>query len=75
MMGEMSGFWWLLAVVSGAVGSGILVYGIRQKDGLSVVFGALLSFLPMTVGVAWQSALIAVGLVLDFIGARRFIEA
>jgi len=70
---DMSGWWWLVAVASGAVGSGILVYGIRQKDVRSIVFGAALSVVPMTVGAAWQSALIAVGIVLGFVAARRLL--
>ena len=72
-MSEMSGWWWLVAVASGAVGSGIFIYGIRQKEVRSLIFGAALSFLPMAVGVAWQSALIAVGLVLGFIASWRFL--
>jgi hypothetical protein len=74
MLSEMSGWWWLVALVSGAVGGGVFVYGIRQKDGLSVAFGLALSALPMMVGAAWLSALIAVGLVLGFIGARRLFD-
>jgi len=73
MEADMSGSWWLVALVSGAVGAGILVYGIRQKDVRSVIFGAALSALPMTVGVAWQSALIAAGLILGFVASRRLL--
>jgi len=68
---DMSGWWWLVALLSGAVGSGMFVYGIRQKDVRSPVFGLALSALPMAVGVAWQSALIATGLVIGFVAARR----
>lgn len=73
-MSEMSGLWWLVALVSGAVGGGVFIYGVRQKDGLSLVFGVALSVLPMLVGAAWLSALIATGLVLGFIGARRLFD-
>jgi len=72
-MSEMSGWWWLVTLLSGAVGGGVLVYGIRQKDVRSLIFGVALSVLPMAVGVAWQSALIAVGLVLGFVAARRLL--
>lgn len=73
MNGEMSGWWWLVMLVAGAAGAGILVHGIRQKDGRSIVFGSALSIAPMMVGVAWQSALIAAGLVLGFIASRRLL--
>ena len=73
MNGGLSGWWWFVTLVSGAVGAGILVYGIRQKDVRSIVFGAALSVVPMTVGAAWQSALIAAGLVLGFVASRRLL--
>ena len=52
------GLWFAVTVVDGAVGSGMLVYGIRQKKGLPLAMGLALNIIPMvaangTLGLAF----------------------
>jgi hypothetical protein len=50
MSGNPSGLWWVLALVDGAVGAGIFIYGVRQREGWSLACGVALSVLPMVSG-------------------------
>ena len=45
-----SGWWLTCALLDGAVGAGILVYGFRQREARSLVCGLLLNALPMLLG-------------------------
>lgn len=47
MNADASGLWWTLAILDGAVGSGILIYGIRQREWRSLACGLILNILPM----------------------------
>lgn len=47
MDAQASGLWWTLALLDGAIGSGILVYGVRQKEWRSLLCGLVLNVLPM----------------------------
>ncbi|MCC6142865.1 MAG: hypothetical protein IT368_03555 [Candidatus Hydrogenedentes bacterium] len=50
MSGTTDSLWMMMLVVTGAVGAGFLVYAFRNKDGLTLVIGAVLSALPMVTG-------------------------
>lgn len=55
---QNDGLWWAVTVVDGAVGSGMFVYGIRQKKGLPLAMGLALNIIPMvaangTLGLAF----------------------
>ena len=67
----MSTAWLLIAVVAGAVGAGIFVYGFRQKKALPLVFGAAISAYPMLVKSAWLAGVVGAGLVALFVILQR----
>jgi hypothetical protein len=39
-----------MTIVTGAVGTAMLVYGIRQKEPLPLVFGIVIGLIPMFTG-------------------------
>lgn len=49
-MGDGSGLWFLAALLSGSVGTGMLIYGIRQKAPLPLAFGVAVSIVPTLIG-------------------------
>lgn len=61
MGAETSSLWWISALVAGSVGAGMLLYGVRQKAPLPLVFGLLLSALPMTSDSGGVVAALALG--------------
>lgn len=68
---ETSGLWWLVAIVTGAIGTGMLVYAIRQKDPVPLVFGIGISIIPMLASSGWASALLALAAGGLFIAVRK----
>lgn len=72
MNGETSALWWIVAVVTGAVGTAMLVYGIRQKEPLPLGFGIALGLVPMLVSSGWAAALLSVAVVALFIVIRKY---
>lgn len=67
----MSGGYMMVALVCGAVSTGMLVYGVRQKDPLILAFGVAFGVLPMVLTGAWSSLIGALALGAAFYGARK----
>ena len=70
---DASGLWWLMAVVTGAVGMGMIVFGAKQKNALSLVFGLGISVIPMVVSSGWASLVLFVAAIALFIGLRKYV--
>lgn len=49
MSGDTDILWWLGCLIASAVGTAMLVYAIRQKEPYSLIFGMVISALPMLV--------------------------
>ena len=73
MNGESSGLWLIIAVVTGAVGTAMAVYGIRQKEPLPLVFGIVIGIVPMLVSSGWVAALLSVAVGVLFVAARKYL--
>ena len=71
MDSEMSGLWWLVAIVTGAVGAAMAVYGIRQKAPLPLVFGVAISVVPMMVSSGWAAAVLFLAIGALFLVLRK----
>ncbi|HOZ49917.1 MAG TPA: hypothetical protein PLO37_17775 [Candidatus Hydrogenedentes bacterium] len=69
---QASGLWLLVSVVSGAVGAGMLIYGIRQKAGLPLVFGVALSATPMITRSGGVAAILCILVGALFLTIRKF---
>ena len=67
----MSAYWLLIIFIAGLIGTGMFVYGIRQREPQPVIFGLAISALPALVRAAWLSGLIAGSLVALFVVIRR----
>ncbi|HOC71929.1 MAG TPA: hypothetical protein PKL54_03895 [Candidatus Hydrogenedentes bacterium] len=67
----MSGGYMMVALVCGAVGTGMLVYGVRQKEPLVLAFGVAFGVLPMVLTGSWGSLIGALVLGAAFYGARK----
>lgn len=72
MNAQMDGLWLMVAVVVGAVGSGMLVYGIRQRDALTLVFGVALNVIPIFVSAGALAALLTLALGVLFVVLRKY---
>ena len=70
---ETSTLWLLMTIVAGAVGMGLLVYGKRQRDGISLVFGFLVAGYPYVVTGGIASVLVGAGLIGAFVAAKRLL--
>ena len=73
MNGEMGAGWLVVALITGAVGMGMIVYGRKQKEPLSLIFGVAIAGYPYLVRTTWIAALVGVGLVVCFAAARKYI--
>lgn len=71
MDADNSGLWWIMAIVTGAVGTAMTVYGIRQKASVPLVFGIAIGLVPMFTSSGWLSAVLFVALVTAFIALRK----
>ncbi len=71
MLGEMTGTWMLVALIETCVGSGMALYGWKQKESVSLVFGIVLTLLPGLVHDALISGLAGLGLVTLFFVVKR----
>ena len=71
MNGETSVGWFVVALVAGAVGMGLIVYGRKQRESLPLVFGVAISAYPYVIHNAWLAAAVGVGLIGAFIAIRR----
>lgn len=68
---DIDGLWLTMAVVTGAVGGAMFVYGVKQKDPLPLAFGVVISAIPMVVSSGWAAAGLTVGAVILFFMLRR----
>jgi hypothetical protein len=72
MDAETSGLWWVVAIVTGAVGTAMTVYGIRQREPFSLVFGISIGAVPMFVSSGWAALLMSAGITAIFIIVRKY---
>jgi hypothetical protein len=72
MDAEISGLWWIVAVVTGAIGAAMVVYAIRQKDAIPLVFGLGISVIPMLVSSGWAAAMLSIAIGVLFILVRKY---
>lgn len=70
-MGDGSGLWFLAALLSGSVGAGLLIYGIRQKAPLPLAFGVAVSAAPMLFGGGISAMTLFVALIAAFMVLRK----
>jgi len=68
MDSDIGSLWFLVAILTGAIGTGMAVYGIRQRDPLTLAFGVAISAAPMCVSTAWAAALLSIA-----VGALYFV--
>jgi len=73
MEAATDGLWLMMAVVSGAIGSGMLLYGIRQKEPVSLLFGIALGVVPMLASTGVTALILTVALTALFILAKKYI--
>ncbi len=66
----MSGLSMFVILVTGAVGSGMGIYGVRQKEPWPLVFGVAISIVPWMVP-DWLAAVLTVGLIAVYIAVRK----
>ncbi len=72
-MGDGSGLWYMAALLSGSVGAGMLIYGIRQKAPLPLAFGVAVSIVPTLVGDGISAMALFAALVVAFLALRKRI--
>ena len=72
MNGETGVGWLVVALVAGAVGMGMIVYGRKQREPLPLVFGVALVAYPHLIRTAWLAAAVGVGLIVAFAAIRRY---
>jgi hypothetical protein len=60
----------LIILVTGAVGTGMAIYGLRQKEPAPLVFGVVISIVPWMVP-DWVAAIVSVGLIALFMAVRK----
>ncbi len=71
MGSEVSTAWFLIALLASGIGTGIFVYGFRQKQALPLLFGAVIGAYPMLVKSAWLAGLLGAGLLALFVVLQR----
>jgi len=67
----MTGAWLFVALIETSVGSGMALYGWKQRESVALGFGILLTIVPGVASEAWISALLGVGLVALFFVVRK----
>ena len=72
MNAETSGLWWIVAILTSAIGTGMLVYAIRQKDPNTLLFGIGISVIPMLVSSGWAAALLSIIIMGLFFAVRKY---
>lgn len=73
MSTETSGLWWIVALFTGAVGTAMLVYAIRQKDPYILIFGMGISVVPLLVSSGWVAALLSILILGSFFAVRKYL--
>jgi len=71
-MGNMDSTYLIVTIVTGAVASGMVVYGIRQKEPLPLVFGVVLGVIPMVVTSGWGVLVLSIITGGVFYGVRKY---
>ncbi len=71
MGSEMSTAWFLIALLASGIGTGIFIYGYRQKQALPLVFGMVIGAYPMLVKSAWLAGAVGAGLLALFVFLQR----
>jgi len=66
----MGGFSMLIMLVTGAVGTGMVIYGVRQQAPAPLAFGVVISIIPWMVP-DWLAALLSIGLIALFVAVRK----
>jgi hypothetical protein len=69
--GSTNSAWLFIAVIAGAVGSAMFIYGIRQKRPVPLVFGVLIGGYCYLVHTAWIALLIGIVLIAAFIVVQK----
>ncbi len=72
MNAQMDGLWWTVAILTGAFGSGMLLYGMRQKDVITLVFGLLLNAVPMFVDTGGLAILLTIVVGVLFVLVKKY---
>ena len=72
-MGDMSGLYLCVTIVTSAVGSGMVIYGIRQKEPLPLVFGLVLGLIPMFITSGWGVLVLSIITGGVFYGVRKYL--
>jgi hypothetical protein len=72
MNGETGSLWLIVVVVTGAIGTAMALYGIRQKEPLPLVFGIAIGIVPMVVSSGWVAAVLALAAGTLFVVVRKY---
>ncbi|MBI5094685.1 MAG: hypothetical protein HZB26_19895 [Candidatus Hydrogenedentes bacterium] len=73
MNAEGDGLWWMVVIVTGAVGTAMFVYGVRQKEPLPLVFGIVIGIVPMVIESGWGAAAVSVGVGVLYWVMRKYM--
>ncbi len=71
MEGDTNSAWLFITVITSAIGSAMLIYGIRQKKPVPLVFGVLIGGYCYLVHTAWIALLIGIILIAAFIIVQK----
>lgn len=72
MNANASGVWWLVVIVTGAVGTAMALYGMRQKEPMPLVFGVIIGVIPMVIKSGWAAAGVSVGVGVLYYVIRQY---
>ncbi|MBN1809288.1 MAG: hypothetical protein JW909_09500 [Planctomycetes bacterium] len=67
MFENASAGWWFITVLSNAVGTAFMLYGIKQRRLYHLLFGVALGACPYFVANAWLALLICAVLTVVFV--------
>ena len=66
----MDGLSMFVMLIAGAVGTGLVIYGIRQKEPVPLAFGVAVSVVPWMLP-GWLAAIASVALIGVFMAVRK----
>ena len=67
----MNANWLFAVIVASSVGSGIFIYGIRQREFLSAMFGLTISSIPYVIHTGWLNWFALITLVATYWFLKR----
>lgn len=67
------GLWWTIVLLDSAIGAGFFIYGIRQKEPLSLVLGIALNVVPMLVTTGLTALLLTALVCVAYMTAKRVL--